>query len=296
MVNLKPEKKLAQVAPTVDYRSFRFQDLWLFVLSSAIVHGLLLLFVAHYETNQQVNQQQDNKPIDFVVVSPEEAIPEPTPETKQASESKIPPQEIVTQPAPAPEAKPTPPIPTTPAPTPTTKPATKDLIAGSDNVVTNPAPQKKAPKPIATGLAPKSAPSTGGSAADLLGGDYQKTLANNGAAFFSPEALSFESVLSPDQLQALKDFDLEAYQKKVYNKVKRNWHPNRYTSEKYSTWLTFKIQANGQVTELKIVQGSGSEEFDRAALAAIQKAIPLDPLPADFPLESLPFKYQFYLY
>ena len=106
-----------------------------------------------------------------------------------------------------------------------------------------------------------------GGAASLLGGDYQKTYADSGAeAFFSPEALSYEAVLNPEQLKALKGFDLEAYQRGLYDRVKRNWQPS--FREKYTTWLSFNIEKNGQISQLQVVESSGSPEFDRVALEA----------------------------
>lgn len=133
------------------------------------------------------------------------------------------------------------------------------------------------------------------SAASLLGGDLKKTYGENGTdTFFSPEALAYEAVLDPEQLKALQGFDLEGYQKRLYGKVKSNWQPS--FSQKYTTWLTFNIEKNGQISELKVVESSGSTEFDQLALEAVSNAVPLEPLPADFPLEHLEFKYQFYLY
>jgi len=129
----------------------------------------------------------------------------------------------------------------------------------------------------------------------LLGGDYQKNYEDNGAsAFFSPEALEHEAVLDPQQLKAIKDFDLAGYQKRLYDRVKRNWKPS--FRQKHTTWLTFNIEKNGQISQLQVVDGSGSTEFDQVALEAVRNAVPLEPLPHDFPLENLEFKYQFYLY
>jgi periplasmic protein TonB len=224
-----------------------------------------------------------------------EPVPIPTPEPIPAPKPAPNPE-----PVPAPEPIPNPePVPAPePMPAPDPQASVEDLISGSDAPVASSQSEKQ--ESVATSLPPTTKPvpvpsnSGEGSAADLLGGDYQKTLADGGGAFFSPEALSYESVLNPQQLNALKDFDLEAYQREVYNKVKSYWRPEFH--QNYTTWLTFTIQPNGQITELKIVESSGSPDFDRVAMEAVQKAAPLQPLPADFPLESLGFKYQFYLY
>jgi periplasmic protein TonB len=197
------------------------------------------------------------------------------------------------------------------------KPESKSQL---EPAIAKPFPQPLKPEPIATSLPPakpsklipgnipgstpgkspaNSAEGAGtipnDSAASLLGGDLKKTYGDNKTdAFFSPEALAYEAVLDPEQLKALQGFDLEGYQKRLYDKVKRNWQPS--FSQKYTTWLTFNIEKNGQISQLKVVESSGSKDFDQLALTAVQNAVPLESLPADFPLEHLEFKYQFYLY
>ena len=227
--------------------------------------------------------------------SPKIATPEPTPEPTPPA----PAPEPVAQPEPtppAPEPEPVPqPEPTPPAPEP-------EPVAQPEP--TPPAPEPE-PDPVATRLPPEPKPESPqtttpptqpeNSASSLLGGDYKKTLADGGAdAFFSPEALSYKAVLSPQELELLKGFDLEGYQRRLYNKVKSNWQPS--FSQKYTTWLTFNIEKNGQISQLQVVEGSGSAEFDRIAVEAVRNATPLEPLPSDFPLEYLEFRYQFYLY
>ena len=217
--------------------------------------------------------------------------PEPTPTPVPEPEPIEPPVEnqapvlsgadSATTPTPEPEVTPTPSTPETPEP---------------DSVATNVPPQSE-PVPIPETTTPEPPAASNGvstSASDLLGGNYEKTLASSGDAFFSPEALTHEAVLDPQQLQALQGFDLEGYQRRLYEKVKRNWKPS--FREKYSTWLTFNIEKNGQISQLQVVESSGSAEFDRIAVEAVNDAVPLEPLPADFPLEHLEFKYQFYLY
>ena len=134
------------------------------------------------------------------------------------------------------------------------------------------------------------------SASSLLGGDYQRTLANGGGdAFFSPEALEYESVLNPGQINALKDIDLGPYFDEVRRRVKRNWNPS-YRTEEYTTFLTFDIQKNGQITGLRITQSSGSQQVDSESLEAVQNSAPFAPLPPDFPLESLGVRFSFNIY
>ncbi len=305
MVNLKPAKHENQVIPRVNRRGFSLQKLFLFILASILVHGLGLILFAIYQPAKLATKEKTNhKPIDFVVI-PEE--PEVTPSErvstlKPSSENIAPPPEPkpiepkpVIEPSPpqteasSPPANNPPPVLSNSDAAPNPVPKPQPPVATSQPSTNEPTPEPEPPQ--TTAALPKQPEN---SASSLLGGDYKKTLANSGDAFFSPEALEYKAVLNPQELELLKDFDLEGYQRKLYNKVKSNWQPS--FSEKYTTWLTFKVEKNGQISQLQVLESSGSAEFDRIAVAAVNDAAPLEPLPADFPLEHLEFNYQFYLY
>lgn len=327
MVNLKPESKQEQESLTVNYRGFRFKHLLLFIFGSVVVHAVLFLFLARYETIQPSEKEEDSKPIEFVVVPPEEKSEEPPPETNnRASENSVanrnvqpektaPNEKVVTEPAktppPAPKPIPTPTPEVAAQPKPTPKPVSKpepsaqDLISGSNTPAASSQPEvQETPQeetvatrvPPSTESVPESNSSSEGSAADLLGGDYKKTLADGGGeAFFSPEALTHETVLNPGQINALRDVDLSAYFAEIKRRVKRNWNPS-YSSQEQTTYLTFNVQKNGQITDLKVAESSGSEKLDRESIAAVQNSAPFDPLPADFPLEALEIEFSFNIY
>ena len=214
--------------------------------------------------------------------------PTPQPEPAPQPEPKPAPPPVASSPQPEPESEPAPPEPTT-AETPT--------LSGSDTPVASPAEPGPEPDSVAT-LTPPPEETTpeSGSASDLLGGGYQKTLANGGGdAFFSPEALEYESVLNPSQINALKDIDLGPYFEEVKRRVKSNWNPS-YRAEDYTTYLTFDIQKNGQITGLKVTRSSGSPQVDRESLDAVQNSAPFAPLPPEFPLESLGVRFSFNIY
>ena len=322
MVHLKPN--VEEEIQAIDRHSFRFQHLLLFILGSAIAHALIFWLLVKHETSKPIEKKKENKPIEFIVVPPEES-PKPPPDTNNratensVAESEVQPEGTVSNetitneppitsppppapaPAPVPEvAEPEPaPAPASVsgnAPKPESKPSAKDLMSGSDTPTASPEPKKET---VATRLPPKTDPkpsnSSEGSAADLLGGDYQKTLANSGDAFFSPEALSHKSVLSPQQIDALKDPELASYANKLQRLISENWQRNWQQNWKQN-WkpeiyrdsvvvFVFNIQKNGQITGLKIAKSSGSEEIDRYYLEAINK-ISFPPLPSEFPLES----------
>jgi len=49
----------------------------------------------------------------------------------------------------------------------------------------------------------------------------------------------------------------------------------------------FRIARDGSVSDIRLVDGSGNQAFDDAALRAVNQAAPLPPLPASFNSESL---------
>lgn len=223
------------------------------------------------------------------------------------------------EPAPAPQvASPPQPEPEPvepPKPEPKLPENNQPLLSNPDAVLTSkPAPQptpeaspqSEPESSVATSLPPKepsqTVPKSGSeavpsnSASSLLGGDYKKTLANGGGdAFFSPEALAYKDVLNPSQLNALKDIDLSDYFAEVKRRVKSNWNPS-YRAEEYTTYLSFNIEKNGQITGLRVTQTSGSEKVDRESLGAVQNSAPFAPLPPEFPLEALEVQFSFNIY
>ena len=159
-----------------------------------------------------------------------------------------------------------------------------------------PIPESNQAPPPQTSTSTEPANPSNSDAASLLGGDYKRTIANGGGdAFFSPEALTHKSVLNPSQLNALKDIDLSEYFAEIKRRVKRNWQPS-FAVEEYTTFLTFAIEQNGQITGLRVTKSSGSERVDRESLEAVQNAAPFDPLPAGFPLEDLEVEFSFNIY
>lgn len=281
-----------------DYKKPR-QHLILFILASVLLHSLGVLIIALSENRPLVNEKKkDNEPIEFVILPPEETKPKQSPQTnlrairdsvaKPTTPAKktIIPEEIAKPIAPAP--KPSPPASQPPTTTPQSTPVQKDDAIATKLPAKNNQTQKTTPSP------PDPTPKNG--AAGLLGGDYQKSLGNGGnEAFFSPEALAYKNVLSRDQINALKNIDLSQYFAEIKRRVKSNWHPS-YAVEEYTTFLTFKIQKSGQVTDLKVSRSSGSQQVDQESLTAVQKSAPFDPLPPEFPLAALEVEFTFNIY
>ena len=303
MVHLKPKSKPEEVA--IASRGFHLRHLLLFIFGSAIVHALIFLLLARYEASKPVTDKEESKPIEFVVVPPEEPAPTPS-ETNNNAENSVaepnvqsptaPDTEIAEEPATTPpppsEPKPSPEVTAQPEPAPQPKPSAENLISSSDAPVNTLEPKKKettAPDNVATSLPPKTEPkpssSSEGSAADLLGGDYQKTLANSGGAFFSPEALNHKTVLDPSQIDALQDLDLSAYIAKLQRYL--NEQERIILEQEYSAIFVVNIQKNGQVSIVEIKNLLGSKEYNRLFTEQFEQISPFPPLPPEFPLESL---------
>ena len=245
------------------------------------------------------------KPIAESIPKPSEPKPvaEPTPkppEPKPIAES------IPEPPEPKPVAEPTP-IPEPSKPPTNNQPSVLSDVDAASTPIPQAAPSETK-SPVATSLPPKIEPTPEppptttptvskppeNSAASLLGGDYQKTLNNGGGdAFFSPQALSLNTVLDPGQLNALKGFDPNPYLSHIKQKLRPNWNPDR--TQIRSTLLNVEILRNGQIAKLEIARSSGSQEFDLENLATFRKSAPFDPLPPEFPLESFKFKFEFHI-
>ena len=313
MVKIKPANQDTQVTSTVNRRGFSLHKLLLFIVASLVVHGLGLILFALYQPPKLAKEKTESKPIDFVVV-PEEPEAKSQPkaekvepkETTEESDTINPPVEkIAPPPQPAtPEPEPAPPQPKAPPPVNNQPP----VLSNSDSAATT--PSKPAPPkpetPIASNESPKSElpepepPQTTAalpkqpenSASSLLGGDYEKNLANSGDAFFSEEALTFNAVLDPDQLALLKKFNLNKYFEEVLRQIKSNLNDTH--SEILATGLSITILQNGQLDEIKVNKSSGSDDFDNQALSTVRKSAPFKPLPSEFPLDSLELEFVIY--
>jgi periplasmic protein TonB len=297
MVNSKPAERENQPVTIVRNDLKPQQTLWL-VLVSMLIHGLGLLLFARYQDFETVTPAKtDLEPIEFTVLpeEPEAEVAEEEISNTLPSTSKP----AVTPPSPATPATPPP---STPKPV---EPPQKDssaVLSGSDKTsIPKPQPPATPPKndSVATSAPSKVQPSkpkppngVSNNASDLLGGDFNQTLASGGDAFFSPEALEYKSVLNPKQLKALKNIDLSKYLAAMEGRVKPNWTPS-FRQDDRTTVLNFQIEKSGQVTGLKVTESSGLAEVDQEALEAVQKSIPFAPLPANFPLQNLDITFSF---
>lgn len=85
----------------------------------------------------------------------------------------------------------------------------------------------------------------------------------------------------------LKD---EAYQKTVFSKVAAAWVPpsaRAFPKPKSKTVVQAVITKAGKLASIEVSTASGSKSWDEAALSAVRKAAPFDPLPRGYGYPTL---------
>ena len=159
---------------------------------------------------------------------------------------------------PAPEIK-TPEVKTTPAPDPKAYAAKKEITKK---------PEKPAPKKIVLGT-----PS-------ILNNDNKKTPSPAPA----PSAAGKDTGAGgPAGMKTdFPNFPYPWYITQVRNSLWEQWEKRKPRMVILSTLVTFAIQADGSVKNVKVTKSSGSDGYDYAARAAVEGAAPFPPLPKDF--------------
>lgn len=72
--------------------------------------------------------------------------------------------------------------------------------------------------------------------------------------------------------------DFGPYMSYVQKRVKSHWSPSHISTKAFSVVL-FKIHQTGTISDLKLDKSSGVRNIDQAAMSAVEKAAPFDPLP-----------------
>ena len=93
-----------------------------------------------------------------------------------------------------------------------------------------------------------------------------------------------------------RGIDFGPWIRRFIAQVKRNWIiPQSAMVDHGHVVLQFTVHRNGQITDLRIVQPSLNDSFNRAAYNAISGSNPLEPLPADYPSPDIsPFTVTFF--
>ena len=83
-----------------------------------------------------------------------------------------------------------------------------------------------------------------------------------------------------------------AYLKMADTRIKNNWNPSKIDNSKMIS-AKFTVEKNGEITNIRFTRLSGIKELDNAALDAIKKASPLEPLPKEFTGKNVDIDYFF---
>jgi len=90
------------------------------------------------------------------------------------------------------------------------------------------------------------------------------------------------------------DFKDQPYQQKVYQRVATSWlRPATSPGPGGKTVVIAIIARDGKVAPPIVNLKSGSEAWDAAALAAVKKASPFEPLPQSYPRPSVEVHFHF---
>ena len=90
------------------------------------------------------------------------------------------------------------------------------------------------------------------------------------------------------------DFKDQQYQQKVYQRVATSWlRPATSPQPNGKTVVIAIIARDGRVAPPIVNLKSGSDAWDAAALAAVKKAAPFEPLPQSYPRPSVEVHFHF---
>lgn len=96
------------------------------------------------------------------------------------------------------------------------------------------------------------------------------------------------------QMYFASDFTDQAYQKKTYSKVASSWKmPAETPKEGAKAVVIVRIQRDGSAPDPALHMMSGSQAWDKAALDAIHRAAPFDPLPKGYRGSSVEVHFHF---
>lgn len=90
--------------------------------------------------------------------------------------------------------------------------------------------------------------------------------------------------------QVLNDF--AEYMQNVNEKLQKNWTPPDFLEEAH-TRILFKLNRDGEIYAANIIESSGDNIYDEAAINALKKAMPFGRFPANSTRETLAVNYSF---
>ncbi|GAB6063015.1 energy transducer TonB [Deferrisoma palaeochoriense] len=94
---------------------------------------------------------------------------------------------------------------------------------------------------------------------------------------------------------ALEEVRLRAYYNRLWDRVNEHWAiPPGLKGRDLSVIVSVVIDRAGRIQRLVVEESSGSDAFDRAALAALERAQPLPPIPDEVADDTLEVGFRFH--
>lgn len=263
-------------------------------MSRALVWGGVLSLALHVAAGVVLLRPPAPPPLvlaEGVEIMPEPPAPQPEaaePEPVAEAAAPPPPPEAVISPPPdtvATVEPPPPEQPPPPEPVVVAAPPEPPLPTPPEEVVAalpeppQPAPSPP-PRPVArVAAAPRPAPRAATTATD--------------AAPTAPAAASVAAVASPLARPAPPPTNLpQTYLGALHAALQRHQrYPDgaRWRRSEGTPMVQFRLRRDGAVLEARLLRSSGDPELDAAALATIQRAAPLPPMPPDYPAPERDF-------
>lgn len=86
--------------------------------------------------------------------------------------------------------------------------------------------------------------------------------------------------------------DFSSYMENVNEKLQKNWTPPDFLEEAH-TRILFKLNRDGDIYSASIIESSGDDIYDEAAINALKKSIPFEKFPSNSTRQSLTINYSF---
>lgn len=108
-------------------------------------------------------------------------------------------------------------------------------------------------------------------------------------------SLNLSSIPEP-KIEFKKELDFRPYINELYSKIKGNWNcpPISTGTPTKSVTILLKINKNGNLLALNILNSSGVPEIDYAIMNAVKMSVPFKPLPAEYKGVNMDIQFTFY--
>lgn len=105
------------------------------------------------------------------------------------------------------------------------------------------------------------------------------------------ETISTKSSVEKVEVSTM-DNTFNSYMHKMQNRIKSNWVPPK-SEVSSSTVLKYQIAKDGRLLDYNVITSSGDKYFDKAAIDALKKSAPFEPLPKEFTGDKIEVQFTF---